>query len=240
MCECGLRYLVERRLQLLDTTVCEAAQILEAIREDGLAAPRFELSGNALGRMPAQQIAVPHAEAVEFRAVRGVQRRQLAIQVVRVEQSGLELAYRREQCISEPAEAGRTAETVERLTGECAADDEGPLRLGRNGTRLAATAREPLEEIVERADRPAEDGGLDSKQVALHPLDVRPVRHDQVRLPRQHLEIPVKQERNLPGVGRAGDEVQTQLTYSSRAFRRRPSRQTLGAGKLRRRLGGAA
>ena len=109
------------------------------------------------------------------------------------------------------------------------ADDESPLRLGGQGSRIAAAAGEPLEEVVESPDRAAEQGRLDAEQLTLALLDVRPVRHDQVRLPRQRLEITAEQERHLPGVSRAGDEVQTQLTYSSRALRRRPRRWALRA-----------
>jgi hypothetical protein len=95
------------------------------------------------------------------------------------------------------------------------------LRLARYGTRVAAAAREPPEEVVEGADRASEQRRLDGQQLTLAFLDVRPVRHDQIRLSRQRFEIPAEQERNLPGVSRAGDEVQTQLAHSSRALRRR-------------------
>ena len=208
-----------------------AGQVLEAVREDRLAAPGVELSGDTFRRMPAQEIAVPHAEPVELPAICGIQRRELALEVVRVEQAGLELTHRREQRVCEAAETGRAAEAVERLAGECAADDESTLRLGRHRTRIATAAGESPEKVVEGADRAAEQSRLDGQQLTLALLDVRPVRHDQVRLTRQRLEIPAEQERNLPGVSRAGDEVQTQLTYSSRALRRRPRRRTLRAGK---------
>src|SRR2546427_2228269 len=109
-----------------------AGQILETFREDGFPAPRVELSRYAFRRMSSQEIAIPHPEPVELRAVGGVQRRQLTVQVVRVEQPGLELTYRCEQRICEPTEAGRPAEAVERLTCERAAHDEGPLRFRRD------------------------------------------------------------------------------------------------------------
>ena len=74
-----------------------AGQVLEAVREDRLAAPGLELSGDTFRRMPAQKIAVPHAEPVELPSICGIQRRELALEVVRVEQAGLELTHRRER-----------------------------------------------------------------------------------------------------------------------------------------------
>src|SRR5207247_6572436 len=129
----------------------------------------------------------PHAEPVELPTIRGVQRREVALEVVRVEQAGLELADCREERVREAAEPGRAAETVERLTGERSADDESPLRLGGHGSRIAAAPGEPLEEVVESPDRAAEQGRLDGEQLTLALLDVRPVRHDQVPLPAPRL-----------------------------------------------------
>ena len=45
---------------------CALGQVLEAVREDGLAVPRVEVGLEALGRAPAEQVAVPEAEAVEL------------------------------------------------------------------------------------------------------------------------------------------------------------------------------
>jgi hypothetical protein len=133
-----------------------ARQVLEAVGEDRLAAPGVELPGDSFRRTAAQEIAVPHAEPVELAPIRGIQRRQLAAEIVRVEQPGLELTHGRKERVREAAEAGRAAETVERLPRECPAHDESPLRLGRHGARLAAAPGEPPEEVVEGADRAAE------------------------------------------------------------------------------------
>ncbi len=129
-----------------------AGQILEAVCEDGFAAPGIEVVGDALGSVTAKQVAVPQIEAVELAPIRGVERGQLALEVVRVD---------------------------------------------------------------ERADRPSEQRRLQREQIALDPVDVRPVRHDEVRLVGESLQVPAQQERHLPSVGRAGDQVQTQLTHAT-------------------------
>ena len=55
--------------------------------------------------MAPQQVAIPEVEAIELGTVGGVERRQLAVEVVRVEQAGLELGDSREQGVGEAAEA---------------------------------------------------------------------------------------------------------------------------------------
>ena len=109
-----------------------SGQILEAVREDGLAAPGVELAGNPVGGVPPKQVAVPEVEPIELGAIRGVEPGELAFEIVRIEQARLELAHRREQCVCEAAEASRAAEAVERLPGERAPDDQRLLRLGRD------------------------------------------------------------------------------------------------------------
>jgi hypothetical protein len=184
-------------------------QILESIREDRLPAPGLELVRDALGRVAAQQVAIPEIEAVELGSVRGVERGELAVELVRVEQAGLELGDRREQRVGEPSEARRAAEAVQRLARERAADDEGPLRLGCHRSRVRAAAGNSAEQVVEGADGAGQKRGLQLEQVALDAFDVRPVRHDQIRLVVESLQIPAQQERHLPGIRRAGDQGQT-------------------------------
>ena len=170
--------------------------------------------------MPPKQVAIPEVEPIELGAIRGVEPGELAFEIVRIEQARLELAHRREQCVCEAAEPSRAAEAVERLPREGAPDDQRLLRLGRDLPALAPATRDALEEIVEGDDRAAEEGRLNLEQLTLALFDVRPVRHDEIRLLRERVQVSAEQERHLPGIGRAGDEVQTQLTYSSRAVRR--------------------
>ena len=133
-----------------------SGQIFEAVREDRLAGPGVQLTEDAVRRVTPEQVAVPEPEAVELRAVRGVQGCELAVKVVRVEQARFELTDGREQRVGEAAEPRRGAEAVERVPGERATHDQSALRLGRDGSRLAATPGDADEEVVERDDRAPE------------------------------------------------------------------------------------
>ena len=113
-----------------------AGQVLEAVREDRLAVPGVEVGLQALGRAAAQQVAIPEAEPVELGAVRGVERGEVALELVRVEQPGLELAERPQQLVGEAAEARRRGEAVERRGREHAADEERALRLRDDAARV--------------------------------------------------------------------------------------------------------
>ena len=102
----------------LEQRPLRARQVLEAVGEDGLTMPRLELGLQPLCGVAAQQVAIPEAEPLELRAVGAVQRRELALQLVRVEQSRLELAERPQQLVGEAAEARRGGEAVERRPRE--------------------------------------------------------------------------------------------------------------------------
>ena len=68
-----------------------AGQILEAVREDRLAAPRVEIGAQSLDRVGAKDAAIPAAEPVELRAVRGIDGAELTVNRIRLEQPDLEL-----------------------------------------------------------------------------------------------------------------------------------------------------
>ena len=159
--------------------------------------------------MAAEEVAIPEVEAVELGAVRGIERRQLSVEVVRVEQARLQLGDRREERVGEAAEPGRPSETVQRLARERAPNDQRPLCLAGDRARAGAAARDPVEDVVERADRAGQERRLQLEQVALDPLDVRAVRHDQEPFIGQGRQVTPQQERHLPGVRRSGDQGQT-------------------------------
>src|SRR5205823_8941784 len=126
-----------------------------------------EVVADALGGVAPEQVAVPQPEPVELGAVGGVERCELTVELVGVEQAGLELRDGREQRVGEPTEAGGAAETVQRPPGERAADDQCALRLGRHLTDVAAAPSDLPEQVVERAERAAEQRRLELEQVAL-------------------------------------------------------------------------
>ena len=73
----------------------------------------------------------------------------------------------------------------------------------------AAGVGDPLEDVVERADRAAEERAAAREQVTFDTLDVRPVRDDENRLARERGQIALEQKRHLARVGGPGDEAET-------------------------------
>ncbi len=71
-----------------------AGQILEAVREDRLRLPRAEVGLESFGGAAAEEVSIPEAEPVERSAIRRVERCEVAFELRRVEQAGLELAER--------------------------------------------------------------------------------------------------------------------------------------------------
>ena len=111
-------------------------QVLEAVGEDGLVVPRREVRLQPLGRAAAQQVAIPEPEPVELGAVRGVERSELALDLVGVEQARLELADRAQELVGEPAEPRRRGEPVQRGRRDDAPHEQCALRRGDDGPRV--------------------------------------------------------------------------------------------------------
>ena len=103
--------------------------------------PGIEIGLQALGGAAAKQVAIPEPEPVELGAVRGVERCEVAVELARVEQAGLELAERAQQLVGEAAEARRCGEAVERRGGKDAAHEQCALRLRDDWPRASPPAK---------------------------------------------------------------------------------------------------
>ena len=90
------------------------------------------------------------------------------------------------------SEAAETA--VRTMSCRCAVGDHGPVG--------AAVAREPLEEIVEGSDPAREERAAPGEELALDPLDVRSVGHDEHRIAVERVQVAIEEQRNLAGVRR--------------------------------------
>ena len=191
-------------------------QVLEAVGEDRFAVPRVEVGLEPLRGAAAQQVAVPETESVELGAIGGVELGQVAGEVVRVEHSLLELAERLEQGVGEPAGAGRALEAVQRRGGQRAARDERALGIRRDGALLGVGANQAPEQVVECADRAAEQAAATREQIALDAVDVRRVRHDQSRLVVQARQIALEQKRDFARMRRPREEGQPHLPIVER------------------------
>ena len=193
-----------------------ARQILESVREHRLALPRIQLASEPLGGGPPQQVTVPQAEPLERVPVCRVEGCEIAVELGRLDEARLELADTGQQRVGEPSEARRATQAVHRRTRRRnrAACDERALGVAGNAARRAFTG-DLLEKVVERPDGAAEERRLQAEQLAFDAVDVRPVRHDQVRLARKRVQIAPQEKRHLPRVRGAGDEHQTQLAHAT-------------------------
>ena len=186
-------------------------QILEAVREHGSRLPRRQVAGGALGGVAALELPVPDPEPVELRTVGGVERRQLAVELAGLEQRGLELGHGRAERVGEARETRGTALG----SRDDAPEQQRALRLADHAPVRAVAPRDPLEQVVERADRPAHECAGARQQLALRPVDVRPVRHDQDRIGIERVEVTLEQERDLPRIRRARKQAQRHPPHPS-------------------------
>ncbi len=78
--------------------------------------------------------------------------------------------------------------------------------------RIGAVECDALEDVVEGADRAAEERWTAREELALDAVDVRPVRHDENRLTIERGQIAVEQTLDLARVCRACDETKRHRT----------------------------
>ena len=98
--------------QRLQQRPLRPGQILEAVREDGSGAPCVEIAAHALGRVASFELAVPEAESIELLAIGAVELSELAVELTRLEQRGLELGHGRAERVGETGEAGRASQVT--------------------------------------------------------------------------------------------------------------------------------
>ena len=97
----------------LEQAPLRRGQVLEPVGVDRPAVPGLEVAGDAVGRVPPAQVGVPEVEAVELGAVRTVELGEVAVEIVRVEQAGLQLGDRRPERVRETREACGAVEISE-------------------------------------------------------------------------------------------------------------------------------
>ena len=119
------------RGQRLQQRPLSAGEVLEAVREDGLGAPGVEVAAYALGRVTPFELAVPESKPVELGAIGRVELTELAFELTRLEQRGLELGHGRPERIREAAEPGRRAQGrrrpgQQRAEGAASAEPRSP------------------------------------------------------------------------------------------------------------------
>ena len=131
------------------------AQVLEPVRVDRPAVPGGEVAGEPVGCIRGGAGRGPRARAGRARRGSGIELGEIAVELVRVEQAGLELGDRRAERVGETGKASRTAELVELRSGDDAAQDERALRVPGDRAHAAVPGRDPVEDVVEGPDRAA-------------------------------------------------------------------------------------
>jgi hypothetical protein len=209
------------RGQRLEQGPLGTREILEPIGEDRIAMPRVELCLEALDCVAAKQATVPASEPGELVAVTRVERAELACHGVRREQPLVELTERPLEGVHEAGMRRGACVAVELCALHDSADEKRLLHASEPAQCALRTAHETIEQVVEGADRAAEQRWTPLQKLALDPVDVRPVRHDEYRLPPvpgvEHGEITVEQELDLARVGRARDKAERHPPTLARA-----------------------
>ena len=210
------------RGQRLEQRPLRAGEVLEAVGEDRLAVPGVEVGPQALDGVTAQQAAVPARRG--GRARRGSRHRARRARPRPRRATGAPRRARRASARAtrrSPHAAAERGVAVELGAAHDAADEERLLQHVRAAGERPWTGSEPAKEVVERADRAAEQRRTPRQQLELDAVDVRPVRHDEHRLAPvpgvERGEIAVEQELDLARVGRARDEAERHPPTLARA-----------------------
>ena len=177
-----------------------AGQVLEAVGEDGPVRPGVELTGDEVGGVSPAQVTVPEPELLELCAIRRVEKREVAAQLVGLDEPGLELGQCRSERVREAGEARGGAEAVQRRLRDGCADDQLALGVGRNREIRAPGAGDLLEEVVEGPDPARQQCAARRQQLTLDALDVRPVRHDQDGISVERAQVALEEQRDLARV----------------------------------------
>ena len=185
-----------------------AAQVLEAVGVDRTAVPGGELVRDPAPRRSRAGGRGPRDRAGRAVAISPVELGEVAVDVLGLEQPRFELRNRGAERVAESRESRRRVELAERRSRHHSAQDQRALRVSGDRLRSAVPGRDPLEDVVERPDRSAEQCSRADEQIALDPFDVRPGRHDQDRLPGQIGEVTIEEQSHFAGVGRPGQQRQ--------------------------------
>ena len=130
-----------------------AREVFEAVGEDRPPLPGAQLAGQAFGRSAALEVPVPEADTIELGPVFGVETGEIAVEIARLDEPGLELAEGRRERVREAGVASRLGPAVQPRPREHPSHDEGPLRIGCDGPGPTwLPPRDAREQVVERPD----------------------------------------------------------------------------------------
>ena len=207
--------------QRLEQGPLRTGEVLEAVREDRLAVPGVELGPETLDGVTAQKAAIPAPEPVELVPVPRVEGPELACHRVRREEPLIELVERPLERLGEARMRRGACVAVELRAAHDPADEKCLLHASQLPTSARRAGCKTAKQVVERADRAAEERRAPRQQLELDAVDVRHVRHDEHRLGPgrgvERSEITVEQKLDLARVGRARDQAERHPPTLARA-----------------------
>ena len=119
---------VGARREPLEQAPLDAAQVLEAVHQDGGRVPCSEIGRHELRRPPPPGLEVAGAEALALRPVRREEGTEVVVDVTGVDEGRLELAERIGEALGKAAETRRSGHPMEPCPRDHPGDDECALR----------------------------------------------------------------------------------------------------------------
>ncbi len=181
-------------------------QVFEPVRVDRPPVPRLQLVRHPLGGVAPLAVAVPASQPVELGAIRTQQLCQTLIEVLRLDEPGLELRDGRAECLGEACEPG----SVPRQPSQ----QQRPLGVGEHGPVGSVAVGEAREQVVERRHPAADDRLAAGEEIPPNALRLGSVGHEQNRVARDVRGIAVEQEGDLAGIRRPRKQRQRHATQS--------------------------
>ena len=188
-----------------------AGQVLEPVGEHRRARPRAEIGREPLHCPASNHSPIAHVEPRELGPIRRCEQRQVRVEIFGLEQARLDLCQSCGKSVREAGESRRLPQGLELHRADDAAKHDRALRLAEH-SGCRPVAGNVLEQRIERPDRPGEQRSTTSRELALHSIDVDPVRDDQPRIPVEGTQEPLEQKSNLAGVCRPDDEREPHLS----------------------------
>src|SRR6202008_4869056 len=144
---------------------------------------------------------IPPADPVELLLVGRVERAELALDSLGREEPRLQLVEGLLQRVGEAGPGGGGGEAAQIDAIHDTAHEQRPLCASQEPAGVAAAFHDPGEDVVEGADRTAEERRPEVEQLPLDPVYVRPVGHDEERFALgpgfEGVEIAVEQKPDL-------------------------------------------
>ena len=183
-----------------------AGEVLEPVGEHGLAVPGPEIAGEPLGAAAPLQVAVPEPQCIELIAVAPVQAGQVAVELGRIEEPGLELRDAASSASAKPAKRAdlprpfSSARAIARLAINTRCASVATRRTSRSSRtrrskRSSKVPIEPARSTGVRRNRSRSTRSTSGRFGTIRPARARAI------------EITLEQEPDLAGIRRSSKQL---------------------------------